>query len=36
MKGKVAIMKEIGLYVLIVAAWFALQRWILPRMGVST
>lgn len=29
-------MREVLLWLAIVAAWIALQRWVLPRMGVPT
>jgi len=28
--------REVLLWLAIVAAWIALQRWVLPRMGVPT
>ena len=29
-------MKELGILILVVVAWFVLNRYILPKMGVST
>ncbi len=29
-------MKEIGFFLLIVAVWFLLQAYILPKLGIST
>ena len=29
-------MKEIGVFLLIVAVWFLLQAYILPKLGIST
>jgi len=29
-------MKEFGLILAILVAWFVLNRWVLPRFGVST
>lgn len=34
--GSVAAMDEWIRLLLFVAAWFALQRWLLPRLGVPT
>jgi p-aminobenzoyl-glutamate transporter AbgT len=28
--------QEIGIFLLILVAWFVLNRWVLPRFGVST
>jgi len=28
--------KGVGIFVLVLVAWFVLNRWILPRFGVST
>ena len=30
------LLQNIAVFVAIIAAWFALQRWILPRLGVPT
>ena len=29
-------MKEFGLGLLVLAAWFVVNRWVLPRFGVGT
>ena len=29
-------MKDFGLFLLFVIAWFVLMRWILPKMGMTT
>jgi hypothetical protein len=29
-------MNDLTLFLLILLAWFALQRWVLPRFGIST
>ena len=28
--------KELGIFALVLVAWFVLNRWVLPRFGVST
>ena len=29
-------MKDFGLFLLFIIAWFVLMRWILPKMGMTT
>jgi hypothetical protein len=29
-------MKDLLVWIIIIAVWFILQRWLLPKMGVST
>ncbi len=29
-------MREVGLFVIAMAAWFALVRWVLPSLGIPT
>ncbi len=29
-------MSDILIFIIIIALWFFLQRWLLPRMGIST
>ncbi len=29
-------MKDTLIFILIIVGWFVLQRWVLPRLGIST